>query len=77
MTGEQRPGRPVLQVIRGDAGAEEVAALLAVIAARTSASETRSEAAPRRVGSWSDPASRVGQPPHAGPGAWQAALRQR
>ena len=64
------PARPVLQVIRGDASPEEVAALLAVIAARSAPPE---EEAPRRaVGGWSDPAHAMRQPPTPGPGAWRS-----
>jgi hypothetical protein len=64
------PARPVLQVIRGDASPEEVAALLAVIAARSAPPE---ETPPRRsVGGWADPAYAMSPLPNPGPGAWRS-----
>jgi hypothetical protein len=50
---DDEPGRPALRIVRGDATPEEVAALVAVLAA----SSGTEDPAPRRPRSaWSDPA---------------------
>jgi hypothetical protein len=61
--------RPVLRVVNPDATAEEVAALVAVLAALGSAGV---EAPPTRPAQWNAP-RRLHRPtlPH-GPGAWRA-----
>ena len=60
--------RPVLRVIRGDATPEEVAAIVAVLAALPVAAVP----APRRRPEWSARHRGV-RPPHAhGPGAWRS-----
>jgi Acyl-CoA carboxylase epsilon subunit len=66
-----RPTQPTLRLVRGDAGPEELAALLAVLSARgTGVAETGPPARPR--GRWGDPASAVQGTLHAGPGGWRA-----
>ena len=57
---------PVLRVVRGDATPEEVAALLAVVAARAA---RRAPPRPARSG-W--PGHPLRAPLHPGPGAWRA-----
>ena len=62
--------RPTLRVIRGDATAEEIAALLAVISAKGSAEPPRPARKP--VSTWADRAALTRRPVSAGPGAWAA-----
>jgi hypothetical protein len=63
--------RPLLRVVRGDATAEELAALIAVLTARGSA-----EPDPEPVRSlWARPSLR--QPLTPGPGAWRASALPR
>jgi hypothetical protein len=64
------PERPTLRVIRGDATAEEIAALLAVVSARTLAG--RSRPARKPLSTWADRAALTRRPAAAGPGAWAA-----
>ena len=67
--------RPVLRVIRGDATPEEIAALLAVLAARSVPA-----AEPEPAGTdaaWLDRAGRMRQPLSPGPGAWRASAWPR
>jgi hypothetical protein len=63
-------GGPVLHVVRGDATSEDVAALVAVLAARPAVAAE----APRARSEWARPRPRTTLPP-PGPGAWRAALR--
>ncbi|GAB2847156.1 acyl-CoA carboxylase subunit epsilon [Actinocorallia aurea] len=66
--------RPFLQVIKGDATPEEVAALIAVVSARSAAPA----AAPaRRASVWTDRARLVRGPVRPGPGAWRASALPR
>jgi Acyl-CoA carboxylase epsilon subunit len=68
---EDRPARePVLRVIRGDASAEEIAALVAVLMARAAAVGEPEAPAPARS-AWSERSRLVRQPLHPGPGAWR------
>jgi hypothetical protein len=62
--------RPFLQVVRGDATPEEIAAVVAVLSARSRAAAA--PAPPPRRSAWADPARRVRRPIKAGPGAWRA-----
>lgn len=62
------PARPLLSVVRGEPTPEQLAALIAVVAARASAGSPV-EAAPQRS-LWSRPVLRT--PLHPGPGAWRA-----
>ena len=58
---------PYLRVVRGEPTAEELAALVAVVAARAAVA-----APPPRVRSaWADPSRRLGLTSRPGPGAWR------
>jgi hypothetical protein len=63
--------RPFLQVVRGDATPEEVAAVVAVLAARAVAATAPSGPA-RRPSVWAQRSRLVRRPITAGPGAWRA-----
>lgn len=66
----QPAARPLLRVVRGDATPEEIAALVAVLAAR-SGDEVSSQ--PRSFKStWSDRSRLLRRPLATGPGAWRA-----
>ena len=68
MTGAQDvPDRPLLRVVRGEPSAEELAALVAVVAARASAT---AEPEPPARPLWGRPVLRSTLTP--GPGAWRA-----
>lgn len=79
LSGEAVQG-PRLQIVKGDASPEEIAALVAVLTARAraaaSAEAAETASANRRRGSaWADRARLVrGQVAH-GPGAWRASAR--
>jgi hypothetical protein len=68
---------PLLTVVRGDASAEEIAALVAVLAAksaeaaRLTAAAARSEPASR----WADRSVLLRRPLRHGPGAWRSTAR--
>jgi hypothetical protein len=61
--------QPVLRIVRGDATPEEVAALVAVVAAMSGPS---APPRPEPHRSWADPARRVRGDHHHGAGAWRA-----
>ena len=61
--------RPLLRVVKGDATPEEVAALVAVIAALGSGP---TQPKPRLRSTWADPAHRMRTPLPHGPGAWRS-----
>jgi hypothetical protein len=63
--------QPTLKVVRGDATAEEIAVLIAIVTAVGSGDEQP----PARpvTGRWSDPAHAMRKPWTAGPGGWRAA----
>ncbi|QGG40506.1 acyl-CoA carboxylase epsilon subunit [Aeromicrobium yanjiei] len=63
---------PILRVVKGDLGAEELAALVAVVAARNAAAaNAASRAKPRLRSEWGHPARQV-RPVHAfGPDQWR------
>jgi hypothetical protein len=63
------PARPVLRVIRGDATPEEVAALLAVVAARSRS--VPGPAGRRPSSAWTDRSQILRAPVAPGPGAWR------
>jgi hypothetical protein len=75
MSSSEEPDRPVLRVIRGDATDEEIAALLAVVLARSGGGGEVAGPGPTSV--WSDRASGLRRPVQAGPGAWRASAWQR
>jgi hypothetical protein len=61
---------PPLRLVRGDATPEEVAAVLAVLAAATGDADT--EPAPRHTSRWASRERLVRRPATPGPGAWRA-----
>ena len=63
--------RPLLQVVRGEPTADELAALIAVVTART-ATAARHVRAPSV---WADPARQVRRPLSPGRGAWRRSAR--
>jgi hypothetical protein len=63
------PDRPVLRIVKGDATPEEVAALVAVIAALRSGP---AEEKPKPRSTWADPAHRMRATLQHGPGAWRS-----
>jgi Acyl-CoA carboxylase epsilon subunit len=75
--GEGPTARPALRLVRGDAEPEELAALVAVLSARTGGTDgARGDRRPAR-GRWGDPADAVRHVHRAGPGAWRASGRPR
>jgi hypothetical protein len=70
-TNVEKPG-PLLRVVRGELSDVELAALVAIVAARSAASDSGPEA-PRS--GWTDRTALVGRTPYAGPGAWTASAR--
>jgi hypothetical protein len=70
---EPRLAEPFLQVVRGDPGPEEIAALVATLAAiATARSAAAAQAKPAHVLShWNTPARRLRAPLHPAPGAWR------
>jgi hypothetical protein len=63
---------PLLQVVRGEPTAEELAALTVVVAAL---SGRRERPRPIPVGAWASPAGAHRRPLHPGPGGWRASGR--
>jgi acyl-CoA carboxylase epsilon subunit len=62
--------RPILRVVRGDATPEEIAALVAVLLARSAGAEASGPA--RSVsGPWTDRSGQIRRPLAPGPGAWR------
>ena len=64
---------PYLRVVRGDATAEEIAALvaaLAAVAAARSRAATAAQRAPARP-NWNAPARMLRTPVHPAPGGWR------
>ncbi|MEO6413808.1 MAG: acyl-CoA carboxylase subunit epsilon [Pedococcus sp.] len=66
--GEERD-RPPMRLVRGDATAEEVAALLAVLSAASGGDEVP---APRHTSQWASRERAVRRPLSPGRGAWRA-----
>lgn len=66
-------GAPVLRVVRGAPTAEEIAALVAVLAARPAAPPAA--VAPRPA--WRDLAARLGPPAAPGRGGWRGSALPR
>ena len=65
----------MLRVVRGDPSPEELAALVAVLAARaSSAAAGRPE--PRAVGGWVDRSAGLRRPIAPGPDAWRTTGRE-
>ncbi len=80
MSSEQKP---FLQIVRGDPGPEEIAALVAVLTARAqAAAAARDGGGPARPSRWADRSRLVrgtfaGDPGPRGPGAWRASALPR
>ncbi len=70
---DQVEATPLLRVVKGDPTAEELAALIAVVAARNAAAAAAAATAtPKPRSQWGHPA-RQHRPPHrSGPGQWRA-----
>ncbi|MGA8117465.1 MAG: acyl-CoA carboxylase epsilon subunit [Actinocatenispora sp.] len=64
--------KPMLRVVRGEPTDDELAALVAVLAARAAAPAPEE---PRPSSLWRDHAARLGVPPAPGPLAWRASFR--
>lgn len=71
---ESEPARPVLRIVRGEPSDEELAALVAVLTARTTAVTPPIPEAPSV---WRDRTALLRKPAHPGPGAWRAATWRR
>ena len=69
--------RPPLFVIKGDASAEEVAALTAVLQAMAAAGADTRDQERRPRPEWSHPHRQVRGPHHAGPGGWRTSSLPR
>jgi Acyl-CoA carboxylase epsilon subunit len=70
---DDRPSvAPALRVVRGDATPEEIAALVAVLMARSGSASgaVRLGIRPAR-GAWYDRSRQLRRPLHPGPGAWR------
>jgi hypothetical protein len=63
-----QPARPLLRVVRGDPSPEEIAALVAVLAARSGGGAGEQPAQPS---AWSRPSFAHSRPLSVGPGAWR------
>ncbi|WP_370615928.1 acyl-CoA carboxylase epsilon subunit [Mumia qirimensis] len=61
---DRDPVTPLLRVVKGDPTPEELAALVAVVAARGAAAAAATGAAPARRSAWGDPALAV-RPVHS------------
>lgn len=70
-------GRPFLQVVKGDASPEEIAALLTVLTARVAAAAATGTAVSPRRSAWADHAHRLRTPLPHGPGAWRRSALPR
>lgn len=66
-------GKPAFRVVHGDATAEEIAALVATLAAVAAArAQTAGDAKPAPVRSnWNAPARRLRAPVYPSPGGWR------
>ncbi|MFI5958394.1 acyl-CoA carboxylase subunit epsilon [Cryptosporangium sp. NPDC051539] len=69
MTTDDAGTEPVLRILRGTPTAEELAALVGVLAARSAAAVP---SGPRARELWRRQEARIGAPLAAGPGAWRA-----
>ena len=69
--------RPPLVVVNGEATAEEVAALTAVVAALGAAHASAARSEPRPVTQWAARSRQLRGPHVAGPGGWRASALPR
>ena len=67
---DQPPGQPLFRVVRGDATAEEIAALVAVLLTRSADTEAPGPAR-SVINAWSDRSRQLRRPLSPGPGAWR------
>jgi hypothetical protein len=67
---------PLLRVERGDPTEEELAAVVAVLAARLASAGGTGTSAPRRS-EWANPARSLRRPHQHGPAGWRAAVSPR
>ena len=67
--------KPTLRVIRGDASPEEIAAILAVVSARSIQAINAKKRSLR--GGWSDRRAAMQPLPAPGPGAWRSSAWMR
>lgn len=67
------PAKPVLRVVRGDLTPEELAALVAVVAARSAAAAhaAADAAGPKPRSEWGHPSRAARTPLRVGPDAWR------
>jgi hypothetical protein len=70
-TGDAASAVPLLRVVKGDPTPEELAALVAVIAARGGGD---TDAAPEPTSAWRDRSRYVRRPMTPGPNAWRASV---
>jgi hypothetical protein len=68
---ERSLARPALRVVRGDATPEEIAALVAVLMARSAAGEVPSGSSVSARSAWSDRSAMLRRSLRPGPGAWR------
>ena len=69
---ETTPAKPVLRVVKGDLTPEELAALVAVVAARNAAAAHAAARATKRPRSeWSNPVRTHRAPHRVGPDLWR------
>jgi hypothetical protein len=69
---EESTPRPVLRIVRGEPSDAELAALLAVVAAR---SGVPAAPEPEVPSAWRNREALLRKPLHPGPGAWRASAR--
>ncbi|MFO6452857.1 MULTISPECIES: acyl-CoA carboxylase subunit epsilon [unclassified Aeromicrobium] len=70
---ETPEGKPVLRVVKGDPTAEELAALVAVVAARNAAAAAAAaDSKPKPRSQWGHPTRQHRTPHRFGPGQWRA-----
>ena len=75
-TDESHP--PILRVVRGDATDEEIAALLAVVAARSRGRAAAGPTGPGQpISAWGHPSTALRPRLQPGPGAWRNQVRAR
>lgn len=72
MTDPVDPPRPLLQVVRGEPTPEELAALVAVVAARSAAAASAGTPERPRPAGWASKRPALRRAVHVGPGEWAA-----
>jgi hypothetical protein len=69
-------GPPVLRVVRGDAAPEEIAALVAVLAAQARSASARPGGGRGTRSAWGDRSAMLRRPLPHGPDAWRLTARR-